>query len=107
VKAEELKHLKELALDIRANSVFTSWSCKNVEELKRCFMPLAFGLPTKKKFTFFYCKRGGKNEWNRNVNEKPVFYSVSCLTKKKEEKLKEILVALDKKDHEILNSIKK
>ena len=35
MKAEELKHLKELALDIRANSVFTSWSCKNVEELKR------------------------------------------------------------------------
>ena len=52
MKKKELKQLKELALDIKANVVFTSWSCKNVEELKRCFMPLAFGLPTKKKFTF-------------------------------------------------------
>ena len=102
---QELEKLKELALDIKANVIFTSWQCKNVDEIIRCFMPLALGIPTKKKFTFFYSRMGGKNQAPQYVNGMPVFCSVSCLTKDKEDKLKEILKKLDTAEKETIKRI--
>ena len=102
---KKLEKLKELALDIKANVVFTSWQCKNIDELIRCFMPLALGIPAKKKFTFFYSRMGGKDQAPQYVNGMPVFCSVSCLTKDKEDKLKEIIKKLDTNEKETLRGI--
>ena len=49
VTKEELKEIKKLALDYRANAVFTSWECydkdpqKWADNLRMIFLPIAFG----------------------------------------------------------------
>ena len=46
---KELDKLKGLALDYRANAVFTSWECYNkdpriwTENIRHAFIPIAFG----------------------------------------------------------------
>ena len=109
VTKEELKEIKKLALDYRANLVFTSWECydkdpqKWANNLKMIFIPIAFGC-VKKEHTFFFCYYGGKHELN-GVNGFPMFDKVYCWNKEKEDKLREILKALDGKDKEVLEKI--
>ena len=47
------KALKDLALDIRANKVFTSWQVPQKQYLPLIFMPIALG-GFKKSWVFFY-----------------------------------------------------
>ena len=109
VTKEELKEIKKLALDYRANLIFTSWECyekdpqKWANNLRMIFMPIAFGC-VKKEHTFFFCYYGGKHELN-GVNGFPMFDKVYCWNKEKEDKLREILKALDGKDKEVLEKI--
>ena len=109
VTKKELKEIKKLALDYRANLIFTSWECydkdpqKWANNLRMIFMPIAFGC-VKKEHTFFFCYYGEKHELN-GVNGFPMFDKVYCWNKEKEDKLREILKALEGKDKEVLEKI--
>ena len=110
---KELDKLKELALDYRANAVFTSWDCyekdpkKWAENISLVFMPIALGgIDKKKGYTFFYCYYSKRHQFPRGVNGFPMFDRVHCLTKEKEDKLREILIALEDQDKIALNKIK-
>ena len=111
---KELDKLKELALDYRANAVFTSWECYNkdpriwTENIRHAFIPIAFGgIDKKKGYTFFYCHYNGRNQFPSGINGLPMFDTVHCLTKEKEDKLREILTALEDQDKQVLEGIKK
>ena len=73
ISKEELKEIKKLALDYRANAVFTSWDCydkdpqKWADNLRTIFLPIAFGC-VKKEHTFFYCYREERHELPKGVN---------------------------------------
>tara|TARA_B100000029_G_C17418311_1_gene903344 strand:+ start:657 stop:995 length:339 start_codon:yes stop_codon:yes gene_type:complete len=107
---KELKEIKKLALDYRANLVFTSWDCyhKNpniwCRNLQSVFMPLLFGC-AKKEHTFFYMYFGERHQFDRSANGFPMFDKVYCWNKEKEDKLREILIALEGKDKEVLEKI--
>ncbi len=107
---KELKEIKKLALDYRANCVFTSWECYDenpqrwADNLRMIFLPIAFGC-VKKEHTFFFCYYGEKHELPKSVNGFPMFDRVHCFTKEKEDKLREILIALEGKDKEVLEKI--
>ena len=94
---KELDKLKGLALDYRANAVFTSWDCYEkdpkrwAEHLRMIFPILAFQ-KVDEKYTFFYCYYGQRNEFPTGANGFPMFTAVHCLTKEKEDKLREILI---------------
>ena len=108
---KELDKLKGLALDYRANAVFTSWDCYDenpkiwADNLRMIFLPIAFG-SMKKEHTFFYCYRNERHELPKGVNGFPMFDRVHCLTKEKEDKLRDILIALEDQDKIALNKIK-
>ena len=110
VTKEELKEIKKLALDYRANAVFTSWECydkdpqKWADNLRMIFLPIAFGC-VKKEHTFFFCYYGGKNQLTKSINGFPMFDRVNCWNKEKEDKLRKILKALEGKDKEVLEKI--
>jgi len=111
---KELDKLKGLALDIRANLIFTSWDCyekdpnKWAENLRNIFMPIAFGgIKKGSKYTFFYDYYNDRNQLPSGVNGFPTFTRVQCLTKEKEDKLREILIALEDQDKIALNKINK
>tara|TARA_R110002020_G_scaffold115035_2_gene264622 strand:- start:6654 stop:6989 length:336 start_codon:yes stop_codon:yes gene_type:complete len=107
---KELKEIKKLALDYRANAVFTSWDCydKNpkrwADNLRMIFLPIAFGC-VKKEHTFFYCYREERHELPKNVNGFPMFDRVHCFTKEKEDKLREILKTLETTEQKELDKI--
>ena len=109
---KELDKLKGLALDYRANAVFTSWDCYEkdpkrwAEHLRMIFPILAFQ-KVDEKYTFFYCYYGQRNEFPTGANGFPMFTAVHCLTKEKEDKLREILIALEDQDKIALNKINK
>jgi len=111
VSNKELEEIKKLALDYRANCVFTSWDCydKNpkiwADNLRMIFLPIAFG-SMKKEHTFFYCYRNERHELPKGVDGFPMFDRVHCFTKEKEDKLREILIALEDQDKIVLNKIK-
>ena len=110
ISKEELKEIKKLALDYRANAVFTSWDCydkdpqKWADNLRMIFLPIAFGC-VKKEHTFFYCYRNSRHEIPNGVNGFPMFDRVNCFTKEKEEKLIEILKTLETKEQKELDKI--
>ena len=107
---KELKEIKKLALDYRANAVFTSWDCydKNpkrwADNLRMIFLPIAFGC-VKKEHTFFYCYRNERHELPKGVNGFPMFDRVHCFTKEKEDKLREILKTLETTEQKELDKI--
>ena len=111
---KELDKLKGLALDIRANLIFTSWDCmvdgnprKSASNIQEVFIPILFGgIKKGSKFTFFYEYYGKRNQLPSGINGFPMFIKVHCLTKEKEDKLREILVALEDQDKIALNKIK-
>ena len=110
---KELDKLKGLALDYRANAVFTSWECYNkdpriwTENISYAFIPIAFGgIDKKKGYTFFYCYYSKRHQLPSGINGLPMFDTVHCLTKEKEDKLREILIALEDQDKIALNKIK-
>ncbi len=110
---KELDKLKELALDYRANAVFTSWDCydkdpkKWAENLNIIFLPIGFGgIKKSDKYTFFYCHYSQRHQLPSGINGFPMFDRVQCLTKEKEDKLREILIALEDQDKIALNKIK-
>jgi hypothetical protein len=111
ISKEELKEIKKLALDYRANAVFTSWDCYDkdprrwADNLKTVFLPIAFGCSLKKEHTFFYCHRNERHELPKGVNGFPMFDRVHCFTKEKEEKLIEILKTLETKEQKELDKI--
>jgi hypothetical protein len=110
ISKEELKEIKKLALDYRANLVFTSWNCydkdpqKWADNLRAIFLPIAFGC-VKKEHTFFYCYREERHELPKGVNGFPMFDRVHCFNKEKEEKLLEILKTLETAEQKELNKI--
>ena len=110
ISKEELKEIKKLALDYRANCVFTSWECYDenpqrwADNLRMIFLPIAFG-SMKKEHTFFYCYREERHELPKGVNGFPMFDRVNCFTKEKEEKLIEILKTLETKEQKELDKI--
>ena len=110
ISKEELKEIKKLALDYRANAVFTSWDCydkdpqKWADNLRTIFLPIAFGC-VKKEHTFFYCYREERHELPKGANGFPMFDRVHCFNKEKEEKLLEILKTLETTEQKELNKI--
>ena len=112
ISQKELDHIKKLALDYRASKIFTSWDCYDPNpnnwalNIKCIFLPIGLGAEIKKEHTFFYMPRGGKHELPRpTINGFPCFDQVHCFNKEKEDKLREILVFLDRKDQENLDTI--
>lgn len=111
ISKEELKEIKKLALDYRANAVFTSWDCYDkdpnrwADNLRIIFLPIGLGAKIKKEHTFFYCYRNSRHEIPNGVNGFPMFDRVNCFTKEKEEKLIEILKTLETKEQKELDKI--
>ena len=111
ISKEELKEIKKLALDYRANAVFTSWDCYDkdpnrwADNLRMIFLPIGLGANIKKEHTFFYCYRNPKHELPKGFNGFPMFDRVNCFTKEKEEKLIEILKTLETKEQKELDKI--
>tara|TARA_A100001515_G_scaffold99124_1_gene80016 strand:+ start:157 stop:501 length:345 start_codon:yes stop_codon:yes gene_type:complete len=111
ISKEELKEIKKLALDYRANCVFTSWDCYDkdpnrwADNLRMIFLPIGLGANIKKEHTFFYCYRNPKHELPKGFNGFPMFDRVNCFTKEKEEKLIEILKTLETKEQKELDKI--
>ena len=111
ISKEELKEIKKLALDYRANCVFTSWDCYDkdpnrwADNLRMIFLPIGLGANIKKEHTFFYCYRNPRHELPKGFNGFPMFDRVNCFTKEKEEKLIEILKTLETKEQKELDKI--
>ena len=75
------KALKDLALDIRANKVFTSWQVPQKQYLPLIFMPIALG-GFKKSWVFFYSYFENQVNHPRSVSGYPIFSTVGGLNKK-------------------------
>jgi len=111
VSNKELEKIKKLALDYRANCVFTSWDCYDkdpnrwADNLRMIFLPIGLGANIKKEHTFFYCYRNPRHELPKGFNGFPMFDRVNCFTKEKEEKLLEILKTLETKEQKELDKI--
>ena len=98
------KALKDLALDIRANKVFTSWQVPQKQYLPLIFMPIALG-GFKKSWVFFYSYFDNQVNHPRSVSGYPIFSTVGGLNKKDMLKLHKILKHLEEKEKEALNKI--
>ena len=91
------KALKDLALDIRANKVFTSWQVPQKQYLPLIFMPIALG-GFKKSWVFFYSYFENQVNHPRSVSS-----TVGGLNKKDMLELHKILCHLEEKENEAIN----
>ena len=96
------KALKDLALDIRANKVFTSWQVPQKQYLPLIFMPIALG-GFKKSWVFFYSYFDNQVNHPRSVSGYPIFSTVGGLNKKDMLELHKILCHLEEKENEVIN----
>jgi hypothetical protein len=112
ITKKELKEIKKVALAYRQAQVFTSWDCHDPDphrwalHIKSVFLPIAFGAGNK-THTFFFMYRGSRNELPRGtINGYPCFDKVHCWNKEKEQKLIEILTAMESEDKKVLDKFK-
>ena len=74
--------------------------------IKSVFLPIALG-GGRKEHTFFYMYRGQRHEFPRpTINGYPSFDKVHCWNKEKEQKLIEILTAMESEDKKVLDKFK-
>jgi hypothetical protein len=109
ITKKELKEIKKVALAYRQAQVFTSWDCYDPDperwalHIKSVFLPIALG-GGRKEHTFFYMYRGQRHEFPRpTINGYPSFDKVHCWNKEKEQKLIEILTAMESEDKKVLD----
>ena len=109
ITKKELKEIKKVALAYRQAQVFTSWDCYDPDperwalHIKSVFLPIALG-GGRKEHTFFYMYRGQRHEFPRpTINGYPSFDKVHCWDKEKEQKLIEILTAMESEDKKVLD----
>jgi|TARA_R100000482_G_C5080159_1_gene125645 hypothetical protein len=99
------EQLIQLARDIRANKVFTSWQIKDKSYLPSIFMPLMFVGKSAFNNGLFYEYLDSRDMSPRTISGYPIFGTVRALNKKDSSKLWDILQKLNKNEEDFVKTL--